>query len=95
MKITNEPLVEGLPVKFIITGFPEEDAVKASVERFYSHAPHASRSFFMHNAFDEEIFSGQVDDQGKILTFTPSPRPTKSWSVSCTKIKFLPHQPVF
>ena len=68
MIITNEPIVPGSPVKFKVTGFPDEDAVKASVERFYGLKPDADRQFLIFNAFDEQIFAGKTSDDGRILS---------------------------
>jgi len=77
MRITNEPVAENSPVKFTVTGFPEETAVKSAIERFYSLKTGADRNFLVFNAFNEAIMSGRVDEQGKIFSFTHNPRPSK------------------
>ena len=66
MTISNEPIVAGTPVKFKITGFPEETAVRAAIERFYALKTDADRQFLIDNTFNELIFSGAVDDDGKV-----------------------------
>lgn len=77
MKITNEPLVPGSPVKFTVTGFPEESAVRSSIERFYAIKTDADRSFLIFNAFQEQIFSGTMNEAGKVETMVPTERPKK------------------
>ncbi len=77
MKISNQPLVPGEPVKFIVTGFPEEIAVKASLERFYTLSQEADRRFITFNIFEEQIFSGSVDAEGKIASFESLKRSDK------------------
>jgi hypothetical protein len=74
MTITNEPLVPGQPVKFKVTGFPEEVALRSSIERFYALKPDASRNFFIVNAFNEQIFIGLVNESGKIEKMDIPPR---------------------
>ena len=66
MIITNDPVVPGLPVQFTITGFPEETALRSSVERFYGLKTDADRRFLVYNSFDEQIFGGRTDIEGKI-----------------------------
>jgi len=66
MTITNEPLVPGSTVKFKVIGFPEEDALRASIERFYGLKPDADKQFLIFNSFDEQIFAGSVNDDKKI-----------------------------
>ena len=66
MIITNEPLAPDAPVKFKVSGFPEEAAVRAAVERFYGLKPEADRRFLIDNAFNELIFSGAVGAEGKV-----------------------------
>jgi hypothetical protein len=78
MIITNEPVVPGQPVKFKVSGFPEETAVRSSVERFYGIKTDASRDFNIFNSFDEQIFSGRVNNEGKVEILDPSPRPGKN-----------------
>ena len=68
----------GEPIKFIVTGFPEETGLRASIERFYSLKTDGDRRFLVFNAFDEEIFSGRADETGKIVDMPASPRPKKS-----------------
>lgn len=75
MKITNEPLVPDEPVKFIVTGFPDEDAIKNSLERFYAKAAHADRRFEIYNFFKELIIKGSSDSAGKINALEHIPRP--------------------
>lgn len=69
MTITNEPIAAGQDVKFIVKGFPDEDAVKASIERFYGLKPDAEKSFVVLNSFSELIMSGNVGGDGKIFSF--------------------------
>lgn len=78
MTITNDPLVPGSPVQFKVTGFPEETAVRASVERFYGLKPDADKNFLINNAFNELIFSGAVGEDSKIAEFDFVERPEKS-----------------
>ena len=77
MKLTFQPLALGSPVKFTLQGFPEESAVRVSLENFYANHPEAERSFLIFNTFAEQIFSGQVDKKGALENLTPSPRPVK------------------
>jgi hypothetical protein len=80
MRITNEPIEPGSPVKFQITGFPEETAVRASIERFYALKKDAPKDFVAFNAFAEQIFTGRVDDNGKIMSLSHIPRSGKSFN---------------
>jgi hypothetical protein len=80
MKITNEPLLEGLPVKFIVSGFPEEEAIKSSIERFYNIKAGAHKKFIVYNTFKEEIFTGKMGDGGKIEEFTVTPKQGKPFN---------------
>lgn len=77
MTITNEPLQPDFPVKFTVNGFPEEEAVLGSVQRFYKLKPDAFRKFTINNAFAELIMSGSVDSDGNILQFEHHERPKK------------------
>ncbi len=79
MKITNEPIQENSPVKFKIFGFPEETAVRSSIERFYALKRDAFKSFEIYNEFNEQIFTGTVDDYGKITVLTPINRSGKPY----------------
>jgi hypothetical protein len=79
MTITNEPLVPNSPVKFKVLGFPEENAIRSSIERFYAIKTDADRNFFISNAFDEQIFSGSVNEDGKIENLNTSPKPGKTF----------------
>ncbi len=78
MILSNQPLVEGTPVQFTLTGFPDETAVKSSIERFYTKAPHANRNFLVNNTFDERIISGHADTEGKIEEYTSHQREDKN-----------------
>ncbi len=78
MTITNEPLALNSPVKFTVTGFPEETAVRASVERFYGLKTEADRNFLIFNSFKEQIFSGSANEEGKIEKLEAKPRTGKS-----------------
>lgn len=69
MTITNEPIVSGQPVKFIVKGFPDEDAVKSAIERFFHLKPDADKIFLVDNAFEELIMSGSVGEDGHIALF--------------------------
>jgi len=77
MIISNEPLVPNETVKFTVKGFPDEDAVKNSIERFYAKALHADRIFEIQNVFQEPVMSGKADEAGKIIEFNHLPRPKK------------------
>jgi hypothetical protein len=79
MTISNEPLVPGSPVQFKAIGFPDEDAVKSSIQRFYVAAPHADKKFLVNNIFGELIISGHINDEGKIEEYTSHPRPEKNF----------------
>ncbi len=68
MTITNDPVIPGSPVKFKVTGFPDEDALRASVQRFYGIKTDADRNFLVFNSFDEQIFLGQTDAGGVIAS---------------------------
>lgn len=74
MTITNEPVVQGEPIKFILKGFPDEAAMGSSIERFYQLKADADRRFLVFNAFAEEIFSGLTDEDGKIASLADSGR---------------------
>ena len=80
MTITNEPIVENSPVKFKVTGFPEENSVRSAIERFYGLKKDADRNFLIFNAFDEQIFSGLTGEEGKILNLTANSRPGKAFN---------------
>jgi hypothetical protein len=67
MTVSNEPLVPGSPVKFKVIGFPDEDAVKASIQRFYGLKTDADRKFLIFNVFDEQIFMGEANAEGQII----------------------------
>ncbi|GEM_PF-1808048 len=79
MTITNEPVVPNEPVKFKVLGFPEEEAIRGSIERFYRLKPDADKNFSISNAFDEQIFSGVMDEGGKIINLTAIPRQGKTF----------------
>jgi hypothetical protein len=68
MTITNEPIVPGASIKFKVTGFPEEEALRASIQRFYGLKADADRKFLVFNSFDEQIFAGETDIGGQIIT---------------------------
>jgi len=69
MIVSNEVIVEGQPVTFKVTGFPDEDGVRQSVERFYKLKTNAHRSFSIVNMFGDEIFSGRIDENGTMVEF--------------------------
>ncbi len=69
MIVSNEPITEGQPVQFKVTGFPEEEGVRQSIERFYKLKPDALRNFTVVNTFGDEIFSGKIGEQGSIADF--------------------------
>lgn len=78
MKISNEPLVPGSPVQFILTGFPIDEAIATSIQRFYQQAgPQADRHFQVYNTFKEQIFGGMVDESGVVQSFEVSDRHKK------------------
>jgi hypothetical protein len=79
MTITNEPVIAGQPVKFKLSGFPEESAVRSSIERFYALKAEADKNFLIFNAFDEQIFSGKVGENGKIESLEITPRSGKAF----------------
>jgi hypothetical protein len=79
MIISNEPLTENSPVKFKIKGFPVQEAIKLSVERFYKIKPDAKREFLIHNEFNEVIFLGTVDESGR-AEIEDTGRPGKSFT---------------
>lgn len=68
MIITNEPVAAGQPVKFTVKGWPDEETVKAAVERFYRLKPDADKNFIVHNAFGELIMSGAAEN-GQVGAF--------------------------
>ena len=68
MTITNEPVVPGSPIKFKVTGFPDEDALRASIQRFYGLKTDADRKFLVFNSFDEQIFAGETNVEGQIIS---------------------------
>jgi hypothetical protein len=80
MIISNEPLVPNTPVKFTVKGFPEEEGLRSSIERFYAIKTDANRNFSVYNSFEEQIFSGVVNESGKIENLLPIGRPGKSYS---------------
>jgi hypothetical protein len=80
MKITNEPLTPDTPVRFIITGFPEENAVRSSIERFYNLKADVNRNFLAFNGFGEQIFAGKVDEGNKIAELNTTSRASKASS---------------
>jgi hypothetical protein len=80
MIISNEPLEENSPVKFKVKGFPVGEAIKSAVERFYKIKTDANREFVVYNEFSEAIFSGTMDETGKIAIFTDAGKPGKSFS---------------
>ena len=69
MTITNEPIILNQPINFIVKGWPDEDAVKAAIERFYNLKQDAFKEFFVKNSFEEVIMSGKIDGQNKIMEF--------------------------
>jgi hypothetical protein len=79
MRITNEPTIPGSPVKFKVIGFPDEDALRASVQRFYALKTDADRNFLVFNAFDEQIFAGETDSSGLIISLEPTHKSGKNF----------------
>jgi hypothetical protein len=79
MTLTYEPLAPNEPVKFKLRGFPEEAAVRSALEGFYAKNPDADRRFSVDNMFQELIFSGSVDGEGRVLEIRAHDRPRENF----------------
>lgn len=61
-------------LKFKLRGFPEDAAIKYSLEQFYRGQTGQPRNFLIYNMFDELIFTGSVDEHGRLGVFAPQDR---------------------
>lgn len=66
--------------KFKLQGFPDDAAIASTLERFYHEKTETPRSFVIYNMFDELIYKGAVDAEGKIAMLESIERPREKFT---------------
>lgn len=66
MQLIPQPQDSSETLKFKLYGFPDEALVGGALEHAYFKQAEARRQFLIYNMFDELIFSGAMDAEGRV-----------------------------